>query len=115
MIFTTPERVFQRSMSVTKSEGSSFRSSSSRKAIFGWIVVTTQGAWISSPLASATPTARPSRVRIFLTRALVRTSQPKASAERRIESDTPPMPPSWNPHDPRCPSPTSPMEWCSMT
>ena len=25
------------------------------------------------------------------------------------------MPPCWNPHDPRWPSPTSPIEWCSIT
>ena len=62
LTFTVPERVFHRSMSHTKSAGSSCLSSRSRNAIFGWIVVTTTGARSSSPFSSATPTARPPRV-----------------------------------------------------
>ena len=113
--FTTPLRVFHRSMSHTKSAGSSWRSIRSRNAIFGWIVVTTTGARSSVPSSSATPTARPPRTRIFFTRASVRISPPNASAAVRIESETPPIPPCWKPHEPRWPSPTSPIEWCSIT
>ncbi len=115
LTFTTPLRVFHRSMSHTKSAGSSWRSIRSRNAIFGWIVVTTTGARSSLPSSSTTPTARPPRTRILSTFAFVRTSQPKASAALRIESLTAPMPPCWKPHEPRWPSPTSPIEWCSIT
>ena len=45
----------------------------------------------------------------------MRISHPRDSAERRIESETAPIPPCWYPHDPRCPSPTSPIEWWSIT
>src|SRR6266545_3981278 len=55
LIFTTPLRVRQFSMSRTKSAGSSFGARSRRKAIWGWIVVTTTGARISSPFSSPTP------------------------------------------------------------
>ena len=110
LIFTTPLRVRQFSMPRTKSAGSSFGARSRRKAICGWIVVTTTGARISSPLSRATPTARPPRTRILATRAPVRISAPKDSAARRQASDTPPIPPSWYPQDPRWPSPTSPIE-----
>ena len=77
--------------------------------------LTTTGARSSSPFSSATPTARPPRTRIFFTRASVRISAPNDSAERRIASETPPMPPCWKPHEPRWPSPTSPIEWWSIT
>ena len=46
-------------MLVTKSAGSSARSTYSRKVILGWMAVTTTGACSSSPPASTTPVARP--------------------------------------------------------
>jgi hypothetical protein len=52
---------------------------------------------------------------ICFTRASVRISAPNASAAPRIASLTAPIPPCWKPHDPRWPSPTSPIEWCSIT
>ena len=64
-------------------------------------MVTTTGARSSSPFSSATPTARPPRVRIFATLASVRISAPNDSALRRIESLTAPIPPCWNPQLPR--------------
>ena len=53
LIFTTPERVFQRWMSVTKSAGSSV-GIMSRNAIFGWTHVTPIGRG-----ARSRPRARP--------------------------------------------------------
>ncbi len=68
LIFTTPLRVFQFSMSSTKSAGSSTRSICSRNVIFGWMAVTTSGARSSSPVSSTTPVAAPPSTRIFATR-----------------------------------------------
>ena len=115
LIFTTPLRVFQFWMSSTNSAGSSDASSCCRNVIFGWIAVTIHGARTSSPLSRTTPVARPSLVRIRATRAFVRTSQPRDSALRRIASATAPIPPSGTAHEPRWPSPTSPIEWCAIT
>jgi hypothetical protein len=95
LIFTTPERVFHRSMSPTNVSGSWFRSIRSRNAILGWIVVTAVVARSSSPFSSATPTNRPFCVRIFFTRAFVRISAPNDSAARRHAAETAPMPPCW--------------------
>ena len=44
LIFTTPLRVFHRSMSLTKSAGSSSRAIWSKNAVFGCRLVTTMGA-----------------------------------------------------------------------
>ena len=46
------------------------------------------GARSSVPSSRATPRKRPPDVRILFTRAFVRISAPKDSAERRIESET---------------------------
>ena len=59
LTFTVPLRVFHRSMAVTKSAGRCLRSIWRRKAIFGWVVVTTVCAEISSPPSRTTPVARP--------------------------------------------------------
>ena len=95
LIFTTPERVFQRSMSVTKSAGRSADGMRSRNPIFGCTHVTPIGARSSVPSSSTTPWKRPPEVSIDFTRAFVRISAPKDSADRLIESETPPMPPCW--------------------
>ena len=94
LILTTPERVFQRSMSPTKSSGRSVRARWSRKAVLGCSVVTTVGAVSSSPFSSTTPVTRPLRVVTDSTRALVRISTPSSRAEPAIAADTAPMPPS---------------------
>jgi hypothetical protein len=115
LILTTPLRERQRSMSATKSAGSSARSTCSRKVILGWMAVTTTGACSSSPPASTTPVARPPETSTRSTRAPVRTVAPRATAERWMASATAPMPPSGKPQLPRWPSPTSPIEWWAIT
>ncbi len=67
------------------------------------------------PSSRATPTVRPPCTRIFFTFAFVRISHPNDSAARRIAPLTAPMPPCWKPQLPRWPSPTSPIEWWSIT
>ena len=94
LIFTTPDRVFHRSMSLTKSAGSSVGGRCSRKAILGCRLVTTSGAVSSSPPSSTTPVTRPAWVLTRSTRALVRISAPKDSRRRPIAAATAPMPPS---------------------
>ena len=94
LIFTTPDRVFHRSMSLTKSAGSSVGGRCSRKAILGCRLVTTSGAVSSSPPSSTTPVTRPAWVLTRSTLALVRISAPKDSAERPIAAETAPIPPS---------------------
>jgi hypothetical protein len=113
--FTVPLRVFQFSMSVTNSDGSSSRSSCCRNVIFGWIAVITSGARSSSPPSNTTPVTRPSRVVIFLTPAFTRTSAPKNFALASHASATAPMPPSMKPQLATSPSPISPTEWCMST
>ena len=115
LILTTPLRVFHRSMSSTKSAGSSVALMWSRKAVWGWRVVTTTGARISSPLSSTTPRTRPLVTMVRATRAPVRISAPRLRADRSMASATAPMPPSGKPQLPRCPSPMSPMEWWAIT
>ncbi len=78
-------------------------------------MLTTTWARISSPLSSTTPVARPPSTITRATRAPVRISAPWLRAARSIAVETAPMPPSWNPQLPRCPSPTSPIEWCAIT
>jgi hypothetical protein len=58
LIFTTPLRDFQCSMSETKSSGRYSAPTCSRKAVRGCSVDTTTWARISSPFSSTTPTAR---------------------------------------------------------
>ncbi len=115
LILTTPLLVFQCLMSLAKSDGRLCSPTWSRKAVRGCSVLTMVPALISSPLPSATPTARPFSTRTRLTGALSLTSTPKPRAAASIASDTAPMPPSAKPQLPRCPSPTSPIEWCAIT
>ena len=116
LIFTTPERVFHRSMSVTKSSGSCFSPTWSRNAVRGCSVVTTTGAVISSPDASTTPVDPAAVGRDLLdARRTCGSRAPKDSAARRIAAETAPIPPSGKPQEPSWPSPTSPIEWCAMT
>ena len=115
LILTTPLRDFQCSMSLAKSGGRFSAPTCSRKAVRGCSVETTTRARISSPLSSTTPRALPSVMIIRATLAFVRISAPKPRAAASMADDTPPMPPSWNPQFPRCPSPTSPIEWWAIT
>ena len=115
LILTTPLRVFQCSMSVTKSSGRFARPTWSRNAVRGCRLVTTTLAVSRWPFSSSTPAARPLLSRIRLTRASVRISAPTARAAFAIASETAPMPPSAKPQLPRWPSPTSPIEWWAIT
>ena len=115
LIFTTPLRVFQCSMSATKSGGRCSRPTWSRNAIFGCSVDTITRARSSSPLSSTTPRARPFSTMTLATLAFSRTSAPCSRAADSIALATAPMPPSWKPQLPRWPSPTSPIEWCAIT
>ncbi len=114
---TTPDRVFQCSMSVTKLSGRCSGPTWSRKAVFGCREVTTTLASISSPRSRITPVARPvpGAMAIFATRASVLIVTPADRAALAMAAATPSMPPSGNPQLPRCPSPTSPIEWCAIT
>ena len=94
LILTTPERVFHRSMSETKSSGRSVRGRWSRKAILGCRLVTTSGAVSCSPLSSTTPVTWPLLVLTDSTRVLVRSSAPNVRADLAIAAETAPMPPS---------------------
>ena len=116
LIFTTPERDFHDSMSSRKSAGRSPRSTSCRKPTCGCTQLTTVGARSSSPFASATPVARPLRVRIRATGDPVRISAPNASADPRMDAETAPIPPCGNPQLTTALSPpTPPIAWCSST
>ena len=115
LILTVPERDRHCSMSWTNSAGRCRRSIWRRNVIWGWQVVTTSGASNSSPPLITTPVTRPSRTVTFSTGALTRTLAPKASAERRIASETAPMPPSGMPQDATWPSVSCPVEWCMST
>ena len=68
----------------------------------------TRLARISSPLASATPVARPFSTSTCATGASVRISAPAARAAAAIASLTEPLPPFANPHARNTPS-ISPM------
>jgi hypothetical protein len=68
----------------------------------------TIGAAISSPLSSATPTARPFLTITWATEASVRMVAPCARAAPAIDSLIAPVPPFWNPHARNAPS-ISPM------
>ncbi len=76
----------------------------------GWQVVTTVGAWISSPSSSVIPRTLPFCVSTLWTRASVRISAPKNRAEASHAALTAPMPPSGYPQLAICPSPISPTE-----
>jgi hypothetical protein len=107
LTLTVPLRVFQRSMSATKSPGSSARSTCSRKVIRGWVAATTTSVASSSPPSRTTPVTRPSLVVMRRTGAEVRISAPNERAAPAMASLTPPMPPSANPQLPSLPSPTT--------
>jgi hypothetical protein len=108
--FTLPEdpRYLKLSMKETKSEGSSFSSTSLRNVTLGSQPDTTIFASISSPLSRVTPTARPSFTRTWATPALQRISAPWLRAALAMVSLTPPVPPSCEPQAVKAPS-SSPM------
>ncbi len=86
----------------------SFGSTSSVKVRRGSRQLTTTLAPISSPLARATPDARPPFTITFSTVASVRISAPNALADRAMVSLMAPVPPFWNPQARKAPS-ISPM------
>ena len=82
----------------------------------GCTQLTTTGARSSSPVSSATPTARPPSTRMCATARVGPDLRAEEAAALRIESATEPMPPCGNPQLTVWLSPpTSPIAWCSST